>query len=87
MVTHTHTYTQCMHTCIYLMQATIISDVIVLYVLKSRNYYRQKKYLNVANPTTGDYDIIDSPDDDKETVSQTSFSIAEFLGFPTISSF
>ena len=34
------------------IQATVISDIIVLYVLRERNFYRQKKYLNVKGKAT-----------------------------------
>ena len=39
-----------METCWYLpflLQATVVSDVFVLYVLRQRDYYRRKKYQNV----------------------------------------
>lgn len=40
------------------LQAAVVSDVLVLYVLKRRNYYRENKYLNVNDPSA-DYEIID----------------------------
>lgn len=45
-------------------QATVVCDVLVLYVLGKRAYYRKKKYLNVNNPgnVERDYDIIQDED-------------------------
>ena len=43
--THTHTHT---HT-----QATVVSDIVVLYVLKARHFYRRKKYQDVVDPIEG----------------------------------
>ena len=43
------------------MQATIICDVLVLYVVKGRNYYRENKYQNVNDPGH-DYEVINHKD-------------------------
>ena len=67
MNTHTCLYSHanaCSHSRTY-TQATVVSDVIVLYVLRKGGYYRKKKYLNVNEPITvdhKDYDIIDEED-------------------------
>ena len=34
--------------CFWFLQATIVSDIFVLYVLQQRSYYRRKKYQNVV---------------------------------------
>ncbi len=47
-------------------QAAIASDIVVLYVLGKRSYYRRKKYLNVNDPIVDDYQIIE--EEDKEEV-------------------
>lgn len=39
------------------VQATIVCDVLVLYVVRARNYYRESKYQNVNDPQN-DYEII-----------------------------
>ena len=39
------------------VQATIVCDVLVLYVVRARNYYRDSKYQNVQDPHS-DYEII-----------------------------
>ena len=43
----------------------MISDIIVLYVLGKRTYYRKKKYLNVNDPIADDYQIIGDEDRDE----------------------
>lgn len=50
-----------------LVQAAVVSDVIVLYVLGKRSYYRRRKYLNVNDPVEDDYQIIDG--DEREEVT------------------
>lgn len=51
-----------------MMQATVISDVLVLYVVRRRNYYRENKYLNVNDPRN-DYEVVDHKDADGAEVS------------------
>lgn len=41
--------------------ATVVSDILVLYVLKRRTYYRENKYLNVIDPSK-EYEVIDHKD-------------------------
>jgi hypothetical protein len=36
--------------------------MLVLYVLKRRNYYRDNKYLQVIDPTSNGYEIVDHDD-------------------------
>ena len=62
--THMHTHT-CTHTHTHTQKAAVISDIIVLYVLGKRTYYRKKKYLNVNDPIADDYQIIDDEDRDE----------------------
>lgn len=38
-----------------------MSDILVLYVLKRRTYYRDNKYLNVNDPSK-DYEVIEHKD-------------------------
>lgn len=38
-----------------------MSDILVLYVLKRRTYYRENKYLNVIDPSK-EYEVIDHKD-------------------------
>ena len=47
----------------------MISDIIVLYLLKQRWFYRDKKYLNVVDPPDeSGYEVIDGPlPESKET--------------------
>lgn len=48
------------------LQSVVVSDVIVLYVLKKRLFYRQNKYQDVRDSDIeNDYHIIDSPTEDK----------------------
>ena len=57
----THTLVQSIH-----VQASVISDVVVLYILKYRKYYHTNKYLLVTDPVN-DYEPLDnsnSEDDD-----------------------
>lgn len=43
----------------------MISDVIVLYILRKGKFYRQKKYLNVNDSEgEGGYEIINTPTDE-----------------------
>lgn len=51
-------------------KATVVSDILVLYILKSRDYYRHKKILNVTDPPAENYEIINDSDteDPQETV-------------------
>ena len=52
---------------IILPQAVVVSDVIVMYILKKGKFYRQKKYLNVNDSEAeGEYEIINNPADDLE---------------------
>jgi hypothetical protein len=46
MYTHTHTHTHT-HT---LEQASVITDIIVLYVTRGRHFYREKKYDHAIDP-------------------------------------
>ena len=39
----------------------MVSDVLVLYVVKKRMYYRENKYLNVNDPHS-DYEVVDHKD-------------------------
>ena len=39
---HTHTHT--------LEQASVITDIIVLYVMRARHFYREKKYDHAIDP-------------------------------------
>ena len=44
----------------------MISDVIVLYILRKGKFYRQKKYLNVNDSEAeGSYEIINTPTDEE----------------------
>lgn len=54
--------------------AVVISDVIVLYLLKKRWFYRDKKYLNVIDPPdeTG-YDVIEGPLPETKDTSEVPF--------------
>ena len=54
------------------LQATVASDIIVLYVLQKRYFYRDKKYLNVVDPHTG-YDVSTGSNDSdvRKRVSRT----------------
>lgn len=38
-----------------------MSDILVLYVLKRRTYYRDNKYLNVNDPSS-EYEVVDHKD-------------------------
>ena len=42
---------------IFFSQATIVCDMVVLYVLKKRNYYKNKKYLMVDDVEGGGYEV------------------------------
>lgn len=46
----------------FVMQAAVISDILVLYVVKRRIHYRENKYLNVIDPSTGGYEVVDEKD-------------------------
>ena len=48
----------------------MVSDVIVLYVLKKRYFYREKKYLYVAdsNRDEDQYEVITEPEEADERV-------------------
>jgi len=50
--------------------AVIVSDVIVLYLLKQRTFYRGKKYLNVVDPhkESNEYEVITEPEEYGEKV-------------------
>ena len=48
-------------------QAAVISDIVVLYVLGKRSYYRRKKYLNVNDPIIDDYQVIEEEDEEEVT--------------------
>ncbi|XP_064392414.1 P2X purinoceptor 4-like isoform X2 [Halichondria panicea] len=45
--------------------AAVISDILVLYVLGKRSYYRRKKYLNVNDPIIDDYQVIEEEDEEE----------------------
>lgn len=45
----------------------MVSDVVVLYVLKGRRYYRENKYHNVSSPDL-EYEVIDHKDADEVNV-------------------
>ena len=46
----------------------MISDVIVLYVLKKRSFYKENKYQQVLDPEIdGQYEIINNPYEDPDT--------------------
>ena len=45
----------------YFVQATVVSDILVLYVVKRRSYYRDNKYLNVNDPSE-EYEVLDHKD-------------------------
>ena len=57
------------HTLWFLSQAVVVSDVVVLYVLKKRHFYKENKYQQVIDPEVdGDYEIVDNPPEaDDET--------------------
>jgi len=54
--------------------AVIVSDVIVLYLLKQRTFYRGKKYLNVVDPQkeSNEYEVITEPEEygEKEPINR-----------------
>lgn len=56
----------------------MVSDVIVLYVLKKRYFYREKKYLYVAdsNRNEDQYEVITEPEEADERVWGKPFSLA-----------
>ena len=50
------------------MQASVISDVIVLYVLKGRHFYRRKKYQDVIDPINA-YESLENSSESDSTVN------------------
>lgn len=47
----------------------MISDVIVLYVLKKRKFYKENKYQQVIDTDDNDYEIINNPPDVENPVT------------------
>ena len=43
----------------------VVSDVIVLYVLKKRNFYKQNKYQQVIDSDDQEYEVINNPPDEE----------------------
>ena len=78
-ITHTHTHTHTHYTTLH--QAVVISDVIVLYVLKKRSFYKENKYQQVLDPEIDQhYEIINNPPGSERqplptTVSGTVYNI------------
>lgn len=54
---------------LFSVQATVVSDVLVLYVLKRRSYYRENKYHEVKDPIT-EYEILDHKDAEEVSLNQ-----------------
>ena len=51
------------HKC--LPQAVVISDVVVLYVLKKRHFYKENKYQQVEDSEYArDYEVVNNPPND-----------------------
>ena len=68
---HMHIYVYVTYTFSHIhSQAVVVSDVIVLYLLKKRSFYREKKYLNVVDPEKEDngYEVITEPEEYGEKV-------------------
>ena len=43
------------------LQSTIACDIIVCYILKGRDYYKKKKYMNVNPDDDADYQVSQIP--------------------------
>ena len=54
----------CLITVLWYLQATVVSDVLVLYVIKGKQYYRTKKYQQVSTPVF-EYEVVDHKDADE----------------------
>ena len=65
----------------------MISDVIVLYVLKKRKYYRENKYQEVldADMKENEYEIINNPPDQDPESQPLSVAIGLKNLSPTVS--
>ena len=61
------------------MQAVVVSDVIVLYVLRKGKFYREKKYQNVNDAEIdGGYEVIDNLKDDNMPTEATPVTVSRF---------
>ena len=56
-------------------QASVISDIVVLYVLKGRQFYRRKKYQDVVDPINA-YESLDNSSEEDSQADKPAVSLA-----------
>ena len=80
---HTHTHTLGDHYRLLLFsdartstqQASVISDIVVLYMLKGRQFYRRKKYQDVIDPINA-YESLDNSSEEDSQADKPAVPLA-----------